>query len=35
MGSSILSALGLALLPALGNPTRGVLAEWLCPSQKC
>ena len=34
MNSGILTVLGLALLPALGNFGGGVLAEWLRPSKK-
>lgn len=34
MNSGILSVLGLALLPALGNFGGGLIAEWLHPSQK-
>jgi ZIP family zinc transporter len=34
MKDGILIVLGLALLPALGNLSGGVLAEWLHPSQK-
>ena len=34
MGTGLVSVVGLALLPALGNFCGGVLAEWLRPSQR-
>lgn len=34
MTTNLLTVLGLAILPALGNVSGGLLAEWLRPSQK-